>query len=206
MSNASSDVGQKVFKKKSFRLDDVDDVARELRNRIENSDPGTVAAIRRAQPGDTCGAFLRLALDLLERHGEEDGSSKRASFDSERDETRWLVYASLIARTVLPRLPSQVAGDHARRSLARGRTPFGAALALADVSEPRVLKLLRAHDKALFDSARAVIQKLVSEGQDFDPTQLARLLLSDNRSVEAQCRRPIGYEYYGQLHRSANES
>lgn len=206
MSDASANVDQKVFKKKSLRLAEIDEVAKELRNRIENSDTGTVAILRRAQPGDTCGAFLRLAFDLLERHGEEEGTSKKASFDSERRETRWLVYASLIARTILARPPGQIAGDHARRSLARGRTPFGAALALADVSEPRVLKLLRAHDKALFDSARAVVQKLVSEGQDFDPTQLARLLLSDNRLVEAQCRRPIGYEYYGQLHRSANES
>lgn len=203
MSDATANVDPKVLEKRSSFIDEV---ARELRNRIENSDPGTVAALRRARPGDTCGAFLLLAFDLLERHGTRDGTSKRASSDSERRETRWLVYASLIARTALPRLPGRGGGDDAPRSLARGRTPFGAALALAGVSEPRVLKLLRAHDKALFDAARAVVQKLVSEGQDFDPTQLARLLLSDTLSSEAQCRRSIGYEYYGQLHRSAHES
>lgn len=99
----------------------------------------------------------------------------------DRDEARWALIASGIAQTQ---------GQH---------TPgmsFGRALNDAGVSEPRVLRLLQAHDRALADAVRVTLHQLASRGARFDWVGLARLILSDGRPDAEMARRSIARDYF----------
>lgn len=135
---------------------------------------GLAADLRRMAPGDVaCSAFWKISV----RHLHLEGSEERVA----EQERRWsVILASLAA----------MADRH------RTRVPLGAALARADLSEARVLKLLRARGTALPDVIRTVCHQLGAASQPVDFADIARLVLSEGRRDEERVRRRIARAYY----------
>jgi CRISPR type I-E-associated protein CasB/Cse2 len=73
---------------------------------------------------------------------------------------------------------------------------LGRALALAEVSEARLLQLLRARGEALVPRLRACTHLLSSRGQRVDQLDIARLVLSEDRPNEESVRRDIARDFY----------
>jgi CRISPR type I-E-associated protein CasB/Cse2 len=140
--------------------------------------PGEVAALRRLGPqGWGVPAFWRVVTRVLEPAGlVAPGGEPR-----DRDERRWAVLLSALAA---------LDGQHARG------TSIGTALALAQVSDLRVERLLRAHDDALLDLVRPLAHQLATKGVSFDQAGLAELVLSDGSPFEDSVRRAIGRDFY----------
>jgi CRISPR system Cascade subunit CasB len=129
-----------------------------LRHAIEAADPGTAAALRRADPSSPPAAFYRLTVRLLDEHLPEAGPRRIV------EEGRWAVVAAAMAN----------AAGFMRR------VPLGEALARAGVAEMRVVRLLEARDSQLADQVRNIVHQLVQKAQSFDPNDLADLVLSDS--------------------------
>lgn len=77
-----------------------------------------------------------------------------------------------------------------------GRRSLGRALAEADVTEARVLRLLRARDDILLDTARTVGHQLAAAGCEFDWSDMAEVVSSDGAPHAEAVRRRIAYDYY----------
>jgi len=73
---------------------------------------------------------------------------------------------------------------------------LGDALVAADVREHRVLRLLQAHDAALFALLRPVTHQLARRRTPFDALLLAELVLSDGEPREERVRRRIARSYF----------
>ena len=145
-----------------------------LRYAIERADPGTRAALKRADFAAPPTAFYRVTVDIL----DEDfagGGTRRAEI-----EARWIVVAAAMAS--------------AEGLLSRA--PFGEALARAGVAEMRVLRLLEAHGSQLADLTRTIVHQLVQKAQSFDPQDLADLVLSDQTGREREPRARIARAFY----------
>jgi CRISPR type I-E-associated protein CasB/Cse2 len=140
----------------------------------ERADPGTLAALRRADPASPPPAFYRVTVDVLDEHLPEAGPLRDAL------EIRWAVVVSAMA--------------NAQGLLAR--VPLGEALARAGVAEMRVLRLLEAQDTQLADLVRHVVHQLVQKGQPFDPDDLADLVLTGGTDRAQEPRRRIARSYY----------
>lgn len=141
-----------------------------LRHVIESLDPGTLAALRRADPASPPPAFYRVTVSVLDDYLPEGGPRRL------EQETRWAVVVSAMATAF-----SAKAGLLAR-------VPLGEALAKAGVAEMRVVRLLEAQDAQLPDLVRNIVHQLVQKAQPFDPNDLADLVLSDNDNRAARSR------------------
>ena len=93
-----------------------------LQRVLQASDPGTLAALRRANWTSPPAAFYRVTVDVLDEHLPGAGGRRDAL------EARWAVVVSAMAT--------------AKYFLVR--VPLGEALARAGVAEMRVLRLLEA--------------------------------------------------------------
>ena len=147
---------------------------RRLQRALDAADPGTVASLRRAQPNDPPAAFFRLATTAL------DDSFPKAGELRARAEERWVVVLAAMAQA-LPLLNATRLGD---------------ALALAEISEMRVLRLLQTHEAVLWNAVRTVVQQLVARGIGFDPTDVASLVFDDGGPFEQDTRRDIARRFY----------
>lgn len=145
-----------------------------LKRILENADPGTLAALRRAEPASPPPAFYRVTVDALDDVLPEEGPRRSA------EEVRWAVVVAAMA--------------NAGRFLAH--VPIGEALAKAGVAEVRVVRLLEAHDAQLADLVRNAVHQLVQKGQPFDPNDLADLVLSDGGERERDARSRIARSFY----------
>lgn len=139
------------------------------------SDPGTVAALRRADPCSPPAVFYRLTAHLLDEHMPEVGPLRDAY------ESRWVVIASAMASA---------------KGLPESGPPLGEALAKAGVSEMRVVRLLEAEPGQLPDLIRHAVQQLTQKGQAFDPIDLAYLVLSAGTDRARRPRRSIARDFY----------
>jgi len=157
---------------------DVDD----LRDR-----PGELAALRRMKPdAPDSPTFWKLASD----------SFSQGELTREVNETlpRWAAFLQSLA---------QLSGLMCTEPNAK--PSFGSGLALAGLSEPRLLRLFRARE-TLFDAVRAAVHQVTQRGVAVNPFDIGLLLL-ETRSEEADAvRRRIAHDYYRQLHRSQSET
>jgi len=146
-----------------------------LRGVLEHADPGTLAALRRADPTSPPPAFYRLAVAVLDEHLAYLGDSGRRRDEME---SRWTIVVSAMA--------------NAQGFLAA--VPLGEALAKAGVAEMRFLRLLEASTAQLPELVRNVVHQLVQKGQPFDPNDLADLVLAGD---DDRCpRRKIARSFY----------
>jgi hypothetical protein len=136
-----------------------------LRRELEQADPGTLAALRRFN-GDTLPppAFYRLTVGLLDEHLAELAESKPLRDDLE---VRWAVIVASMA----------AAQDFL------GSVPLGEAMAMADVAEMRVLRLLEANHAQLPALVRNIVHQLVQRGKPFDPNDIADLVLAHDEKA-----------------------
>lgn len=146
-----------------------------LRGVLAHADPGTLAALRRADPASPPPAFYRVAVAVLDEH-----LANFAASGPRRDEieSRWTIIVSAMAS-------------------AQGfldSVPLGDALANAKVTEMRVLRLLEASAAQLPELVRNVVHQLVQKGQRFDPNDLADLVLADDE--DRGPRRRIARSFY----------
>ncbi len=152
-----------------------------LRFELEKgADPGTLAALRRMNPSSPPPAFFRVmarSLDELLPKNEQ----LRLEVES-----RWAVVAQAMAMAI---------GPGKRGTSLLSRTSFGEALADADVAEMRVLRLLDASADQRADLLRGVVHQLVSKAQDFDPGDIAELVLTQGDAQE-RARRHIARSFY----------
>ncbi len=147
--------------------------------------PGDVASLRRLKPDDIDSpAFWRITAVELE-HTLATSAALR-----DREELRWAAIIQALA---------MLDGFHAP-----GRK-LGRALAEADLSEQRFLKLLRAQDRGLLDAVRTVTHYLSTRAVPVDCHEIALLILSDGRSDEDSVRRSIARDFYSAKSRSAQE-
>lgn len=142
---------------------------------------GDRAALRRQRPGELGGpVFWKVAARYLEPAGLLPPARSRWRDDAER---RWAVVLAAIA---------ELADLHRTGPGHR----LGRVLADHEISEARVLRLLRAHDEALLDTVRDVVHQLASRGARVDLSDLASLVTSDSTHWESDVRRSIALDYY----------
>lgn len=155
------------------------EVLNRLRGSIDAMGPGALAELRRDRerpvPSE---AFWSLAARYV-----PDGRGWRDRDDWER---RWAVIMS---------------GMAAMSGMGGGRRGLADALVEADVSEERVVRLLRARGAMLHDVVRGIVHQLGSRGIDAHWHDLADLILSDGEFHEETVRRRIARGYYGRLAR-----
>jgi len=145
-----------------------------LQRALEASDPGTLAALRRADPASPPAAFYRIATSVLDEHLPESGPQRDAL------EARWSIVVSAMA--------------NAEGLLAR--VPLGEALAKAGVAEMRVLRLLEANEAQLADLVRHAVHQLVQKAQPFDANELADLVLTVGTERGRDPRRRVARTFY----------
>ncbi len=142
---------------------------------------GDVAELRRLHPKDpSAPAFWKVAALYLTPSGMLPSAGQRLD-DAER---RWASILNAMA---------QLAGLH------RPARRLGHALAAGKFSELRFVRLLRAHDKTLFDNVRTAAGYLAAKAEHVDCADIAQLVLSDGRSHSEAVRRRIARDYYGSM-------
>lgn len=163
-------------------------VVEQILGAIENQrlGSGDLAELRRLRPDDPGGAaFWRLIVGTVEPAGQLFGNDAEA---------RWALVLQAIGN---------LHGLHQR-----GRR-LGQALAAANVSEMRLVRLLRADLDDLGPQLRAVVHQLASGGQAVDLSGIAYLVVTARRSGstgpknEHETRRIIARDYYYGLHKAA---
>lgn len=140
--------------------------------------PGDVAALRRIDPHDpSCPAFWRMVVNHLVPAGAipVDGHGR------DEIERRW---ASILGGMAL------------MQGLHRPGRRLGKALAAADFSELRFVRLLRAQDGQLLREVRTLARYLASKAEPVDWADLARLVITRNRRTAESVRRGIARDYY----------
>lgn len=144
--------------------------------------PGDVADLRRVGGGALAPAYWRLLLQHVEP-AELLAAPADVARRSDQEE-QWAVIMGAIA---------QSRGLHSNALL-------GQALAEADVSEMRVMRLLSASGAPLFDLVRTAMHQLASKGVAHDPLDVALLVLHQNsESFHGRgeiVRRRIARSYY----------
>lgn len=141
--------------------------------------PSDLGQMRRARPGDLGGpAFWKIAVSHLEPAGMLPPPDAPWRDEAER---RWVTIVAGMA---------EMAGRHRR-----GRR-LGRVLAENDLSEARVLRLLRATDQPLLATVRAVTHQLAASGSAVDWGDLAQLVTSDGEPWGEGVRRRIAEDFY----------
>ncbi len=144
---------------------------------IETMSPGDRAQLRRLRPGEVYPPpFWRLAAGPLAPEFEGLGQ-----VTLEAREQAWALVAAAMARTGMP---------------FNSKQRLGKALAEANVSELRVLRLLRAESAQLPAQAHSITQLLASKGQPIHWIDFARLILSTGRSDHERARQQIARDYF----------
>ncbi len=126
-------------------------------------------------------AFWRLSATVLEPETLLDEGS------SEERVSQWMAIIQALAvayRTHVPKLR------------------IGRAMQQADVSERRLMRLLRAEGDGLLSEARRVARQLQGRGQGVDLADLAILILSDEDPDREKVRRGIATDYFHQQYKS----
>lgn len=155
------------------------EVLSSLRGSIDAMSPGALAELRRDRDRPVPSAsFWSLAARFV-----PEGGGGRGRDDWER---RWAVI---------------MAGMAAMSGMGGGRRRLADALVEADVSEERVVRLLRARGGMLHDVVRGIVHQLASRGVDVHWNDLADLILSDGESQDEAVRRRIARGYYRRLGR-----
>jgi len=140
--------------------------------------PGDRSALRRLMPeSPNTAAFWKIVVDLLEPRAvlPAVGPARDAA------ERKW---------AVLVRGMALMPGYHSASSR------MGAALARADFSELRLLRLLRARGRALETELTSAIRFLAARPAHLDWTEPARLLLAGREDRKESIRRQIARDYY----------
>jgi len=144
--------------------------------------PGDIAALRRLRPGaPDCSAFWRvmaLQESVLPGRGPHRDEAER----------RWACI--LQAMAVL-------------KGMHQPSAAMGPALAEANISEHRVLRLLRASGDPLADAVRITAHHLSQKAVAIDQADLAALVLSDGEPTQEAVRRRIARRYYNTLSKEA---
>ncbi len=144
---------------------------------------GDLAELRRLPPGDPSAvAFWKVASACLRPAGYLLASGESLA----RDERAWGALLASFAH-----LPPHHPG-----------TPLGVALARAEMSELRFVRLLRAREEALLYAVRNTARFLAAKAIGTNWTDLARLVLSDSAVHAEEVRRNIARHYFGTLGRT----
>lgn len=151
-----------------------------LRGMLEHADPGVLARLRRMAPEQPPAEFFRFSVAALDDVLPQSGRWRH------EQESRWAAIVKLMAIAL---------GTNPRAGGLLSDEPLGKALALAGVSEMRVLRLLDAGDAQLVEHSRHVVHQLVSKGRAFRIDDFADLLLSSGEIAE-NARREIASSYY----------
>lgn len=148
--------------------------------------PGDLASLRRIQP-DTpdSPAFWKLASSTFAQ-GELTPWADEAL-------RRWAAFLQALAHIPELMLTEPTA-----------RPRFGAGLALAGLSEARLLRLFRAQE-TLFNEVHAAVHQVAQHGTALNPFDLGLLLLETRTDKAEEARRRIAHDYYRQLHRNQSE-
>lgn len=153
---------------------------------------GEIAALRR-EDGALSPSFYKLAARIL------DDELAPLRLESVRIETerRWARVVHALA---------VLGGQHRR-----GAPSFGSALAIAELAEPRFLRLLRAEADAVDPALRAAVAPLAQKAITFDATDLAALVLSASPDVHQRgwddgdvVRRRLARDYYRAQRKTQN--
>jgi CRISPR system Cascade subunit CasB len=132
---------------------------------------GEVADLRRLRPEDpACPAFWKTMAEYWDMPYDDDDARRRACL------------LSGLART---------------KGLFDFHTGLGKALALAEYSELRFVRLLRAQDNSLFKEIELMAQFLNSKAQQTNWSQVAELLFTKDDEKAESLRRRIARDYYG---------
>ncbi len=144
--------------------------------------PGDVAELRRLAPHDPASpTFFKLVASVL-----PEGTLPRDGARRDEAERHWAVIFSCLATL---------------RGLHRPGRRLGHALADAEISELRVVRLLRARGEALLDATSVIARTLAVRGEAVDFTEIARLLLDEPHAE--QVRRRIARDYFAKIHENA---
>jgi len=138
---------------------------------------GDRAALRRGWESGPGPAFWRLAVHRLEPLGLAT---------TKREEQGWSIVVAGIAHTY---------------QLPRSGLRFGRAAATAEVSEMRLLRLLRSEGPTLHRILRGVVHQLAQAGLGFDWLDPALLVLRDGQPGRRNVERRIARDYYRSLPR-----
>lgn len=149
--------------------------------------PGDVAELRRLKPHDpSAPVFYKLMAATVDKEGQlPSGAAAR-----DAAEQRWASICQLAA---------SCSGLH------NPKQRLGAALAQADLSELRFVRLLRADGEGLYSEVRRIGQFLASKAQPFDLTDMARLVLVRDEEKAESLRRSIARAFYGQQQRDSKK-
>ncbi len=139
---------------------------------------GDVAELRRMDPRAPPAAFFKLAAVYL---GPELPTLEPARSGAE---TRWA--AIVLALATLGELH-------------HGGSRLGHGLGRGQFSELRFSRLIRADVDRLIDDVPAVARYLAAKGVGVDGADLARLILSSDRTDEEATRRHIARDYYAAI-------
>lgn len=153
----------------------IDSMARAM---VTTLSAGDVAALRRLDAAElSTPAFWKVVTGYIEPAGHlaEAGTAR---LEAER---RWAVVVNALA----------LLGTNHRREVRLGR-----ALALAEYSELRLVRLVRATGPRLGHEVRTAVRFLVAKSEPVDATEFARLVLSDGTKYADQVRRDVARAYY----------
>jgi CRISPR system Cascade subunit CasB len=132
---------------------------------------GEVADLRRLRPEDPASpAFWKVMAEYWDLPFDDEDARRRASL------------LSGLART---------------KGLFDFHTSIGKALALAEYSELRFVRLLRAEGKGLYKEIELMAEFLNSKGQKSNWAQIAELLFTKDDEKAESLRRRIARDYYG---------
>lgn len=131
-------------------------------------------------------AFWRIVIHDLEDQQLLDG------YDDGDDLRRWMAILQGLA-TLQGQRGQQ--GQHAKGQR------LGQAMAAAEISEVRLVRLLRAQGDALLALIRTLAHQLRSKGTKVDWADVADLLFSEERSYATDVRRDISSDFYRQQYR-----
>lgn len=155
------------------------EIAQDLANRIRTlNSTGSLSALRRSlHDARPTADFYRLLSGSKLRGWRWAADEGRR----EEQEQRWRLIVSAYA-SLMPFL-------HRQGSL-------GTALRLADYSELRFERLLRASDEELQALLRSAVHQLVSKGQGCGPEDIARLVLHGDGAASRRVRSSIARDFY----------
>lgn len=148
---------------------------------------GDLAELRRLDPRletfTIGGAFWRVAIRDLEPNG-------LLKVDDDESRKRWMAILQGLAMVY------DLNGEPLR---------LGQAIAQAEISEARLIRLLRASGDSLLAQVRPIAHQLRSKAQPVDWLDMARLLLSDGRSHADEVRRHIASDFYRQDYKQSKK-
>ena len=155
-------------------------VATSKNRSVDTLRPGDIAELRRLNPGDPVAPSFWKLLNSLEDLVRLPASGNQLA----EQERRWACFFNAAA----------ILSDLHRRDV-----PLGLALAKAELSEIRFVRLLRAEEHHLFVEVRHTARFLAAKGQVVDIYGFALLLMSDGTDFQESVRRNTARSYYSNI-------